>query len=184
MREVDRRQRDRATQWQQTQWPEGFNRLACQFLMLGETALQLVEKPELVEAACHLLECDRVHVGACGLGDASSAISEDGRPWRQVHWHADGGPEVRQVSLRTALDRHDAGNAPLRVLPGTHLRPKAEVAQELMEIELASDSRRAMSWNYYPAGGRTRDLEALKHIFAHTWEAWPDSRKQLWGLAS
>jgi len=51
-------------------------------------------------------------------------------------------------------------------------------------VKTTADSRRAMSWNYYPAGGRTRDLEALKHIFAHTWEAWPDSRKQLWGLAS
>lgn len=71
LREVSRRQRDRAAEWEQRQWPEGFNRLACQFLM----------------------------------------------------------------------------------------------------------------WNYYPTGGRRRDLEAVKDIFASSWNGWPQSRKQLWGLA-
>ena len=39
-----------------------------------------------------------------------------------------------------------------------------------------------MAWNYYPAGGRKRDLEAVKRIFDEEWEGWPDQRKRLWGL--
>ena len=90
--------------------------------MIGEPLLQMVEHPELVEAAQRILDAEEVHVGACGIGDASKIVSADGRPQRQVHWHVDGGPEVKQVSFRTALDRHDASNAPLRVLPGSQHR--------------------------------------------------------------
>ena len=90
--------------------------------MIGEPLLQMVEHPELVEAARRILDAEEVHVGACGIGDASKIVSADGRLQRQVHWHVDGGPEVKQVSFRTALDRHDASNAPLRVLPGSQHR--------------------------------------------------------------
>ena len=226
MRQVEKRQRQVEPEWEKRAWPQGFNKMACQFFLLGEVMLQLVEQPALVDLARRLLDCREVHVGACGVGDASGILAEDGRPQRQVHWHADGSPAVKQVSLRTALDRHDPGNAPLRVLPGTHLRPKDEVAEELMELELASGqhdeaprlcfarhpsevevvldprwtlvwtpscwhatgvkttagARRAMSWNYYPVGGRRRDLEAVKHIFADSWEGWTESRRQLWGM--
>ena len=228
MRKIDRLQQDREEEWQAREWPEGMNRMACQFLMMGESILRLVETPALAEAAREILECDEVHVGACGLGDASGIISEDSRPWRQVHWHADGGPDVKQVSLRTALDRHDSSNAPLRVLPGSHLRAREEVAQELMELELATGQheeipelcfarhpgevevmldprwslvwtpscwhatgvktaagpRRAMAWNYFPPGGRRRDVEAVKLIFADEWRTWAPERQRLWGLSA
>ena len=224
--EIDRLQQSVEAEWQQRAWPDSHNKLACQFLLMGEVLLQLVEDPELVEMARGLLGCDRVHVGACGLGDASKIIAQDGRPQRQVHWHADGGPDVAQVSLRTALDRHDPTNAPLRVLPGSHLRARAEVEEELRQLELASGRhdvppaqyfarhpdevevqldprwtlvwspsmwhatgvktaagpRRAFAWNYFPPGGRKRDREALKYIFADEWEGWSQERRRLWGL--
>ena len=226
VREVDRIQQDITREWEQMDWPDGFNRLACQFFMVGELLLQTVEQSHLVEMARRLLGCEEVHIGACGIGDASRVIAEDGRPQRQVHWHADGSPEVKQVSLRTALDRHDSSNAPLRVLPGSHLRPKEEVLEELRQVELATGQhnappellfarhpeevavvldprwtlvwtpscwhatgvktaagpRRAMGWNYFPPGGRKRDLEALKTLFAEEWEGWSEERKRLWGI--
>ena len=138
MRQVDFRQQEVEPEWERTEFPEGCNRLACQFLMIGESLLQMVERPELVAAARRILDAEEVHVGACGLGDASKIVSADGRPQRQVHWHVDGGPEVKQVSFRTALDRHDASNAPLRVLPGSQHRPREEVAAELLQLELVS----------------------------------------------
>ena len=226
MREIDRIAQDNERRWEATDWPKGMNRLACQFLMIGEPILRFVEQPQFVEAARRLLNCDRVHVGACGLGDASRIISEDGRPQRQVEWHADGGPDVQQVAFRTALDRHDPTNAPLRILPGTHLRPREEVREELMQVELATGQhdvppkrlfarhpqevevvldprwtlvwtpscwhatgvktaagpRRAFGWNYYPSGGRARDVEAVKHVFVRVWETWSEGRKRLWRL--
>ncbi len=226
MHRVDAIQRRIEAEWAQTDWPEGLNRLACQLFMVGEPVLQLIEQPDLVDAARRILDCDEVHIGACGLGDASGAIAEDGRPQRQVHWHADGSPEVKQVSIRTALDRHDPTNAPLRVLPGSHLRSTTEVEEELRQLELATGQhdrpprmmfarhphevevvldprwslvwtpscwhatgvktaagpRRAMGWNYFPPGGRKRDLEAVKHVFAGEWEGWGEERKRLWGL--
>ncbi|MDA0745658.1 MAG: hypothetical protein O2954_04020, partial [bacterium] len=103
MFEADRLQRKNEAVWERTEWPKGVNRLACQFLMLGDLALEMVERPELVNAAKRILGCDEVHVGACGLGDASKASSAGERPVRQVSWHADGSPEVHQVSFRTAL---------------------------------------------------------------------------------
>ena len=117
MAAIDARQRAVEPEWEQRAFPDGCNRGACQFLMLGELGLELVERPELVALARQLLACDEVHIGACGLGDAGKTVSE-GKQQHQVHWHADGHPDVAQVSLRTALDRHGANNGPLRVLPG------------------------------------------------------------------
>ena len=151
MRQIDRIAQDNEKTWETTDWPKGMNRLACQFLMLGEPILRFVEQPAFVEAARRLLDCEKVHVGACGMGDASKIISEDGRAQRQVEWHADGGPEVHQVAFRTALDRHDPSNAPLRVLPGTHLRPREEVREELMQ----------------PRPGRGETLDPLLGMRAH-----------------
>ena len=228
MCQLEKRQRQVEPEWEKSVWPRGFNKMACQFFLLGEVVLQLVEQPTLVDLARRLLDCREVHVGACGVGDASRILAEDGRPQRQVHWHTDGAPAVKQVSLRTALDRHDAENGPLRVLPGSHLRPNEEVEEELLQVELATGQhdehpklffashpheveikldprwtlvwtpscwhatgvktapgpRRAIGWNYFPAGGRKRDVEALKHIFADEWESWTLERKDLWGLAS
>lgn len=227
MREIDRRQRAVEPTWQKADWAAGFNPGAFQFFMVGEPLLQAVEHPDLVKLAQRILGCDEVHVGACGLGDASKIVSADGRLQQQVHWHADGGPEVEQVSVRTALDRHARSNAPLRVLPGTHARPREEVEEELRQIEIATGQydempeysfakhprevevildprwslvwtpscwhatgvktaagpRRAMAWNYFPPGGRKRDVAALKHVIEN-WEDWSDARKRLWGLAT
>lgn len=223
---VDLLQRKITHEWENTNWPEGFNRLACQFFMVGELLLEIVEQPHLLEIARRLLGCTEVHIGACGIGDASLIISEDGRSERQVHWHSDGDATVKQVSFRTALDRHDPTNAPLRVLPGSHNRPKGVVLEELRQLELATGKhnvtpkllfethpeelvlvldpawtlvwtpscwhatgvktaegpRRAMAWNYFPPGGRTRDLEALKMFFGDRWKRWSKERKGLWGI--
>jgi len=225
MVDVERKQRKMSPIWEQTTFPDGFNRGACQFLMVGEPLFLAVERPEIVAMAKRILGVDEVHIGACGLGDASKIVSADGRLRQQVHWHADGGPEVKQVSLRTALDRHDSSNAPLRVLPGTHVRPRDEVMEELRQVEIATGQhnespdhffakhpheievvldprwtlvwtpscwhatgvktaagpRRAMAWNYFPAGGRKRDVAALKHV-VKGWEDWSEDRKRLWGL--
>ena len=225
MRAVKKRQSEIGPEWEKRVFPEGYNRGACQFLMMGEVLLELVEKPELVAMARRILACDAVHVGAYGLGDAGKIVSA-GRDRHQVHWHADGGPEIRQVSLRTALDRHGPDNGPLRVLPGSHLRARVEVAGELRQLELATGThdvapdacfavhphevavhldprwtlvwtpsawhatgvktaagpRRAMAWNYFPTGGRKRDAEALKYLYADEWEGWPEERQRLWGL--
>lgn len=225
MLEVDRRQRTVEPEWLKAGWPEGYNRGACQFFMVGEPLLQIVERSEVVELAKRVLGCDEVHVGACGLGDASKIVSADGRLRQQVHWHVDGGPDVKQMSLRTALDRHDPSNAPLRVLPGTHVRSREEVREELRQIEIATGQhnempellfarhphevevvldprwtlvwtpscwhatgvktaagpRRAMAWNYFPPGGRKRDVEALKYV-VEGWEDWAEERKRLWGI--
>jgi hypothetical protein len=225
VREIDRCQQEVEPEWERREFPSDYNRLACQFFMVGEPLLRMAETPRIVGAARRLLDCEEIHVGACGVGDASRIIAEDGRPQRQVHWHADGSPEVRQVAFRTALDRHDTSNAPLRILPGSHLRAREEVAAEIMQLELATGThdepparcfarhpgevevvldprwalvwtpscwhatgvktaagpRRTMGWNYYPAGGRTRDLDALKHLHPD-WEDWPEERQRLWGL--
>ncbi|MCE2440471.1 MAG: phytanoyl-CoA dioxygenase family protein [Candidatus Latescibacteria bacterium] len=222
VREVDNRQQKVEPEWARTEFPAGCNRFACLFLMLGEPVLQMVERPDLIEAARRILGVEKVHVGACGIGDASKV--QRGGP-RQVEWHADGSPEVRQVSFRTALDRHDASNGPLRVLPGSQHRPPEEVKAELLQLELATGThdempaqffarhpqevevildprwtlvwtpscwhatglktaagpRRAMGWNYYPASGRNRDLEALKHVHPD-WPDWTETRQRLWGL--
>jgi hypothetical protein len=223
---LDRRQRGIEPEWEKRDWPDGFNKGACQFLMMGEPLLAITEEPALLDMARRLLYCDEIHIGACGMGDASKTVSADGRPQQQVQWHADGGPEVKQVSLRTALDRHTTENAPLRVLPGSHKRPRDEVEEELCQLELAGGEhseppahcfarhphevevkldprwtlvwtpscwhatgiktapgrRRAMAWNYFPKGGRHRDGEAVKYLYADTWRDWSEDRKRLWGL--
>ena len=129
---IDRLQVDNHERWRTTDWPSGLNRLACQFLMLGEPLLKLVEKPEIVAMAQQILESDQVHVNACGIGDSLSNRSQP-----QVPWHCDG-DNCRQVSFRTALDRHDQPNAPLRFLPGSDCRSHEEVQLELMQFELAT----------------------------------------------
>lgn len=226
LRALQLRQSEIEPAWTDREFPEGYNRGACQFLMMGEMLLQLVELPEILAMARRLLDCEQIHVGACGLGDAGQTVAA-GKARHQVHWHADGSPEVRQVSLRTALDHHGPDNGPLRVLPGSHLRQRAEVATELLQLELATGvhiaapeeyfaahphevavhlhphwtlvwtpsawhatgiktaagPRRAMAWNYFPAGGRRRDVEALKYIYADEWRGWSAARQQLWGLA-
>jgi len=138
MRELERIAHEIHEEWKETEWPKEFNRLACQFLMLGEPILRFVEQPEFVEAGRKILGCDEIHVGACGHGDALSVIAEDDRAVPQVQWHVDGGPDVKTVAFRTAFDRHDPTNAPLRVLPGSHLRDRAEVQEELTQLELAT----------------------------------------------
>jgi len=227
MIEVDWRQRTVEREWIKAEWPQGFNRGACQFFMVGEPLLQAVEQPEILQMARRILDCDDIHIGACGLGDASKTVSADVRLQQQVQWHADGGPDVKQVSLRTALDRHDTSNAPLRVLPGTHVKPRDEIIEELRHLEIATGQhddmpelffakhprevevvldprwtlvwtpscwhatgiktaagpRRAMAWNYFPAGGHKRDIDALKTV-VEGWEDWPNERKKLWGLVS
>ena len=226
MREIEQIASANAEKWERTDWPSALNKLACQFLMVGEPILQIVEQSQLIKIAKRLLNCDEVHIGACGLGDASKVIAQDGRPWQQVQWHSDGAPEIKQVSFRTAIDRHHPTNAPLRILPGSHRRPKPEVWEELLQLELATGQhdtfpemaftkhpsevevildprwtlvwtpscwhatgiktaagpRRAMGWNYFPVGGRKRDSDAVKYIFADQWESWCDDRKRLWGL--
>lgn len=226
MREIERITTENAGKWERTDWPEELNRLACQFIMVGEPILRIAEHPELIELAKRVLDSDRVHIGACGMGDASKILSEDGRPVRQVHWHADGGPDLKQVSIRTALDRHDPTNAPLRVLTGSHKRDGDEVWEELLQAELATGQhdgppefvfakhpaevevmldprwtlvwtpscwhatgvktaagpRRAMGWNYFPPGGRKRDVGALRHIIGDELDSWTEDRKRLWGL--
>ena len=223
--EIETRQREVEPEWEAREFPDAFNRSACQFLMVGEPLLRMVERPEFVGAARVLLGVEEIHVGAIGLGDASRVVSVEGRPQQQVQWHCDGGPDVRQVSIRTALDRHGPGNAPLRILPGSQHRTREEVGTELMQIELAGGRhdeppqqcysrhphevevvldprwnlvwtpscwhatgvktapgpRRAISFYYFPAGGRKRDLEAVKLLGA-AWEEWPEARRRLWGL--
>jgi|GEM_PF-448105 ectoine hydroxylase-related dioxygenase (phytanoyl-CoA dioxygenase family) len=223
IRTVDRAQQDIEPVWAEMSFPDGFNRLACQWLMVGEPLLQMAERPELLAAARRILQTDTVHIGAVGLGAATNVIGTQSQ--QQVQWHTDGGPDVKQVSFRTALDRHDPSNGPLRVLPGSQHRSRDEVAAELLQLELATGThdevpslcfarhphevevvldprwtlvwtpstwhatglktaagpRRAMSWNYYPKGGRMRDLEALKHIHP-SWADWPEDRRRLWGL--
>ncbi len=154
MLEVERLQRTNEADWEATDWPDDHNIGACQFLMMKEQALRLVETPESLKVARTLLGTDDIHVGACGMGDASKTISKDGRAKVQVQWHADGGPDVRQVSFRTALDRHDSSNGPLRVLPGTHLKARDEVYEELKQVEIATgthDKEPAMCFAAHPA---------------------------------
>ena len=80
LRQIDFRQQEIEPEWERTEFPGGCNRLACQFLMIGEPLLQMVEHPELVEAARRILDAEEVHVGACGIGDAAKIVSADGRP--------------------------------------------------------------------------------------------------------
>ena len=49
-------------------------------------------------------------------------------------------------------------------------------------VKTAEGRRRAMSWNYFPVGGRKRDSEALKYFYAREWAQWSSARQRLWGL--
>jgi hypothetical protein len=149
MRQIDRLQQDKEGAWEHTEWPEGMNIMACQFLMLGEPVLQLAEHPLLIQMAEQLLGCEGVHIGACGCGDASKIISADGRPREEVQWHADGSPEVKQVSIRIVLDRLDPTNAPLRILPGSHLRSRKEMQEELTQLEIATGQHTTLPDQYF-----------------------------------
>ena len=134
-RQIEVLQRQNYDRWAQTKWPDGMNRLACQFLMLGEPILKMVEQSDLLQMARSLLNCDQIHVGACGIGNAIEGYVQP-----QTPWHADGEPNSKQVSFRTALDRHDTNLGPLRILPGSHNRSRDEVKFELLQYELATGS--------------------------------------------
>lgn len=137
MLQLERRQNEIEPIWEQTEWPDGTNAMACQFLMAGESFLELVENPELIAMAQQLLQCDDVVVGACGMGDSLSIVSRsDAR--QQVYWHSDGGPERKQVSIRIAFDLHDKPNAPLRILPGSHKQSEEKIAEILRQNERES----------------------------------------------
>ena len=51
MREIDQIAVENEEKWANTDWPNGLNKLACQFLTIGEPILQIVEQPQLVETA-------------------------------------------------------------------------------------------------------------------------------------
>ena len=51
MREIDRITVEKEEKWAGTDWPNGLNKLACQFLTVGEPILQIVEQPELIKTA-------------------------------------------------------------------------------------------------------------------------------------
>ena len=131
MCQLKKRQRQVEPEWEKNAWPPGFNRMACQFFLLGEVVLQLVEEPALVDLARRLLDCR--HEVEIKLEPRWTLV------WTPSCWHATG-------------------------------------------VKSAPGPRRAISWNYFPAGGRKRDVEALKHIFADEWESWTLERKDLWGL--
>ena len=136
MQEIDRLFRANEKELESTDWDPEANPSVCRFFMAGESAFQLAEQPDVVATARRLLGTEDIHIGACGFGDASSRAGATGR--RQIHWHADGGPDVKQVSIRTALDRHDPTNGPLRLLPGTHTQPRDKMQEELLQLELAT----------------------------------------------
>ena len=85
MREIDRTAAESKEKWTNTDWSNGLNKLACQFLTLREPILQIVELPQLVDTAKRLLNREHVHVGACELGDALKTVSESQGPHRQVY---------------------------------------------------------------------------------------------------
>ncbi|HCR16225.1 MAG TPA: hypothetical protein DIU35_01980 [Candidatus Latescibacteria bacterium] len=136
MLEIERLFRETEAEWRATDWDSGWNSSACRFFLVGEPAFLLAEQPDVLAVARKLLGTDDIHIGACGFGDASERESVNGR--RQVPWHVDGGPDIKQVSIRTALDRHDSSNGPLRVLPGTQDHPRNKIQEDLLQLELAT----------------------------------------------
>ena len=137
LQEVDQLQREVVPEWERREWPQEFNLRAYQFYMVGEPLFRLAERPDIVDMAKQLLGTDQMHIGACELGEITAAFTDDGQPWRRLGWHVDGQENVDCVSFRTALDRHGPDNAPLRMLPGSHLLPRIEVLRELQELEMA-----------------------------------------------
>ena len=59
VRLVDSRQQEVEPEWERSEFPAGCNRLACLFLMIGEPVLQMVERPEIVEAARRILGVEK-----------------------------------------------------------------------------------------------------------------------------
>ncbi|MGY8825449.1 MAG: hypothetical protein ACKVJG_16175 [Candidatus Latescibacterota bacterium] len=49
-------------------------------------------------------------------------------------------------------------------------------------VKTKAGPRRALSWNYFPAGGCRRDSEAVKYLFDGQWQAWSPARQKIWGL--
>eukprot|EP01052_Picozoa_sp_SAG31_P027375 SAG31_NODE_2559_length_5487_cov_68.463066_1_plen_521_part_00 len=150
---IDRLQCEVEPEWRATEWPTGMNILACQCLMVlrrgGEELLALMEQPQTLTLAASLLELGTVQdlvIEACDCGDALllddypemrvEGEDPDGEPAAQLQWHSDGEAGLNHVAFRTAIDPQGTGtpNASLRLLPGTHLRPRNEVAVELSAL--------------------------------------------------
>lgn len=49
---------------------------------------------------------------------------------------------------------------------------------------LSTKPRRAITWLYFPPGGRFRDRAALQRHFPTMIQDWPAARKELWGIQS
>jgi|EP01046_Picozoa_sp_COSAG06_P027384 hypothetical protein len=98
MARIDEIQREVEPEWLATEFPPGFNRLACQFLMVlkrgGEELLKLVEAPATLALAAALLEVDddlddtgaagaagKLVIEACGMGDALDVLDSDQIGW-------------------------------------------------------------------------------------------------------
>ena len=43
MREIEQIATENEEKWMSTDWPKGFNKLACQFLTMGEAVLEMAE---------------------------------------------------------------------------------------------------------------------------------------------
>jgi hypothetical protein len=126
----------------------------------GEELFSIFEQPQTTSLAMALLGLDdeagpqsassrpQLVIEAVGLGDALSldemqvaAPSEQSTPpgaaagaaYAQLHWHSD---SPSKLSFRTAIDPQGPAtpNAALRLLPGSHLRPRAEVEAELAAL--------------------------------------------------
>jgi hypothetical protein len=132
--------------WAETSIPDGVHKLALQFAALGECVFALPERDDFIAAAKTLLGKDEVFVGCVGAGDWIKTEAADGRPSAQLQWHCapgrDGalGSRYDQVAFRFPLDCHDEGNGALRLLPGTHLKSKGEIAQRMKDVFGGSES--------------------------------------------
>ena len=131
-------------QFQNTDWSENKSALTCRFFMLSEITLELAEDVRLVSLAERLLGVDQVHVGTCGVGDGASPMFPGRDGDKGLYWHADGSPDIKQVSIRIAIDRHGIDEGGLRILPGSHLLPLDRVKEELVQLELASGEHDAI----------------------------------------
>jgi ectoine hydroxylase-related dioxygenase (phytanoyl-CoA dioxygenase family) len=134
MNELTKIQKLIEPEWEKLSFPPGVNDLACQMLMGGEPVLRMVENESLLSHAKQIMDCDRVEVAAFGMGQTIKTVGKDKN---QVAWHADDFGSVKQVAVRIAIDPHEGENAPLRMIPSSHLREREEVHEELLELELA-----------------------------------------------
>lgn len=137
--------------WQATDWPDHVHKLASQFVLIGEPAFALAERPAFLEAARQILEVDEVFVGACAAGDTVTAESVDGRPVTSLQWHsAPGrggptGPRWDQVAFRFPMDEHNPANGGLHVVPRTQDLPKESAEAALREAVSTADD--FLEWN-------------------------------------